>query len=470
MTFAGRSRRSDRSSAPDGPGPLAETVVTVHALGWLVAGNAVGLLLATLLLAPAAGSVLGPLTYGRWMPVHWNAQLYGWLALPLVGLLLRIYDPGPDPAGIVARSGSGSATPSRPALATVRSLERWAVAAWTATLAVGCVSWLAGLTSGKPFLEWSGAARWLLVADLAFLEAVLATALVRGLRDGTWSRWGGRGRSAFLVALASVPVAMAVATSPRVYPPINPDSGGPTGTSLLGSTLGIVWLFILFPLVLRLPARAPERRQANRTVAALTIALAGLHTVAFLALDLFQGGDRSHHDALQVIALLSLLPWPAILWAHLGRFRYPDGAGRWLGAFGAWGSLLVVTAFVSFLPGVLERWKFTNALVAHAHLAMAGMMTSFVALVLIALGRGTPLAGVLAAPGPFALWHFGCLIYVVSMLMLGTLEGIDPGIVMRGGPTSTGLYAFRWLAGALMLGASVAWWAGARRRLAEEAV
>jgi cytochrome c oxidase cbb3-type subunit 1 len=168
-----------------------------------------------------------------------------------------------------------------------------------------------------------------------------------------------------------------------------------------------------------------------------------------------------------VIALLSLLPWPAILWVHLARFRYPDGAGRWLGAFGAWGSLLVVTAFVSFLPGVLERWKFTNALVAHAHLAMAGMMTSFVALVLIALGRGTPLAGVLAAPVPFALWHFGCLVYVVSMLLLGTLEGIDPGIVIRGAPTSTGLYAFRWIGGAMMLAASIAWWSGARRRLAD---
>jgi len=439
---------------PRHDGTAPEAVVTLHALGWLVAGNAVGLLLATLLLVPTAGTALGPLTYGRWMPVHWNAQLYGWLALPLVGLLLRVYGPAADSSQNAER---------------LLVLERWAVAAWSATLIVGSISWLGGQTSGKPFLEWSGPARWLLIVTLLFLEGVLAAATLQGLRAGTWSRWRGRARIAFLLVLATVPVALAVATSPRVYPPINPDSGGPTGTSLLGSTLGIVWLFVLFPLVLELPPRAPEAARANRSVAAATAALAGLHTAGFLALDLFQGGDRSHHDVLQVIALLSLLPWPAILWVHLARYRYPEGAGRWLGAFGAWGSLLVVSAFVSFLPGVLERWKFTNALVAHAHLAMAGMMTSFVALVLIALARATPLAGVLAAPVPFALWHFGCLIYVVSMLLLGTLEGIDPGVVIRGTPTSSALYAFRWVAGTMMLSASVAWWRDARRRLAGEA-
>jgi len=454
--MTGPARRTSGSARP---GPAApEALVTVHALGWLVAGNAVGLLLATLLLVPEAGRLLGPLTYGRWMPVHWNAQLYGWLALPLVGLLLRIYGaPAAGPTG--ALDGHGR-----------RALERWAVAAWSATLVVGCVSWLAGQTTGKPFLEWTGPARWALIANFLFLEAVLAVALVRGMRAGAWTRWPGRARAVFLVALAEVPVAMAVATSPRVYPPINPDSGGPTGTSLLGSSLGIVWLFLVFPLVLGLPARRPAAVRVNRMVAGSVAGLAALHTAGFLVLDLFQGGNQSHHEALQVIALLSLVPWPVILWAHLARFRYPDGAGRWLGAFGAWGGLLVVTAFVSFLPGVLERWKFTNALVAHAHLAMAGMMTSFAALVLIALGRGTRLAGVLAAPVPFAVWQFGCLVYVVSMLLLGTLEGIDPGIVLRGAPTSTALYAFRWAAGALMFGASVAWWVRARRRLAADAV
>ena len=53
-----------------------------HALGWLAFGNAVGLYLALLLMEPRLQA--GIWTYGRWVPVHLNAQLYGWTALPLV--------------------------------------------------------------------------------------------------------------------------------------------------------------------------------------------------------------------------------------------------------------------------------------------------------------------------------------------------------------------------------------------------
>ena len=38
---------------------------------------------------------------------------------------------------------------------------------------------------------------------------------------------------------------------------------------------------------------------------------------------------------------------------------------------------------LSFLPGVLDRIKFSQALVGHSHLAMAGFTTSFVVLVLV---------------------------------------------------------------------------------------
>jgi len=50
------------------------------------------------------------------------------------------------------------------------------------------------------------------------------------------------------------------------------------------------------------------------------------------------------------------------------------------------------------------------------------------------------------------------------MMMLGTLEGIDPGLVIRSDPTSIGLYGFRWVAGVLMLSASVTWFARALRQ------
>src|SRR6478609_876455 len=100
-----------------------------HALGWLVFGNSIGLLLAVFLLKP--GWQPAALTYGRWVPLHLNAQLYGWTALPLVGWLLRIYQVNSSKAA------------------------RWGTAVvwgWTAALALGCFQWLAGDTSGKIFL------------------------------------------------------------------------------------------------------------------------------------------------------------------------------------------------------------------------------------------------------------------------------------------------------------------------------
>ena len=118
-----------------------------HALGWLVAGNAAGLWLSLLLLFP--GLNIGEWTYGRWMPVHLNVQLYGWAALPLVGWLLSIYG--------VPRRWAEAAT--------------WA---WTAALAAGVLSWLGGATSGKIFLDWKGGPRLAFVAALAFLWCVLA--------------------------------------------------------------------------------------------------------------------------------------------------------------------------------------------------------------------------------------------------------------------------------------------------------
>ena len=60
-----------------------------HALGWLLFGNLAGLWLSVLLLWPELGA--GEWTYGRWVPVHLNVQLYGWTSLPLVAWLMAIY-------------------------------------------------------------------------------------------------------------------------------------------------------------------------------------------------------------------------------------------------------------------------------------------------------------------------------------------------------------------------------------------
>jgi len=135
----------------------------VHAVGWLVVGCGVGLWMATLLLFPELGRVLAPWSYGRWAPLHLDLTLYGWLAIPLVGLLLRWY--GAD---------------------RFERAVAWALAAWSASLVAGAASWLQGRTSGKLFLDWNGPAAWIFAAAQVACAAVLGAALFARVRQRGW--------------------------------------------------------------------------------------------------------------------------------------------------------------------------------------------------------------------------------------------------------------------------------------------
>lgn len=159
----------------DCPGVCGTNVVAQaawHGLFWLVAANGVGVLLAVLLLVPSLNPALGEWTYGRWMMVHMNLELYGWTSLPLVGYLFHVY-------GV----GRGSmAYWCRPVL--------WV---WSGSLGVGVVSWLTGHSSGKLFLDWSGYARILFSDALLTLWFLLVIALVADWKsdDGvTVAAWG----------------------------------------------------------------------------------------------------------------------------------------------------------------------------------------------------------------------------------------------------------------------------------------
>ena len=414
-------------------------VATVHALAWLGATAGLGLLLALLLLFPEAGRALGPLTYGRWVPLHLNLALYGWLALPLVALLFRAFLP---PEG-----------GARAAVAAVAAVD-----VWSASLIMGAAAWVSGQSSGKAFLDWEGVARFAFLGNLLFLAGVLAAGLVRRARSGEprarriglWALWG---------ALLAVPAALALATSAKTYPPINPATGGPTGASLLGSTLAVIAIFAGTPLLLgQKAASAGHRRAAFEVFGALAA-----HAVFFAEVGL---GDRSHREPLQIAAVASLLVWAWLLPRWLSRFTWPAECRPWWLAFLAWGGALLATAVPMFFPGLLDRIKFTNALVGHAHLAMAGMATSFAALLLAVLNRGTRLAGVLGDRAAFVAWNAGNVVHVAALTAVGLLEAGDPGILFAGDPRIGALYAARALAGAAMAWAAVRWLSGAFSRQA----
>ena len=411
-------------------------LAALHSLIWLVMANAVGVLIAILLLFPSLNGLLGEWSYGRWLPVHMNLQLYGWCSLPLVCFLFKAY--GADRAG--------PARWCRPAL--------WL---WSSALAVGSLTWLNGHSSGKLFLDWTGFSRVFFPLALAVLWLVLAYALVRGWNSPSNAGLGARLTKVIgLILLLAVPLVLYIAADPGLYPPINPDTGGPTGASQLESVLIIIAILLLLPFGL---AGSKAERSWQRTVCWVVFA-----AESFLCLALGRA-DVSHHRPAQYVSLGSLLVWLPLTPAYLGTFEWNANTRRWRIAFLCWWSLLVPTGWCLFLPGVLDHFKFTDGLVGHSLLAMAGFVSSLLIFTMVQLlGED---GWIFNGTWSFYLWQGSAFAYVAIMFYAGWLEGSDPAFSIVPGMVRNSIYAVRLLLGVLMLAASVDWLVDGTRALRE---
>ena len=394
----------------------AVTTSVFHALAWLVVGNAVGLYLALLLMEPRLQA--GIWTYGRWVPVHLNVQLYGWTALPLVAWLLSIYEVDES-----RHAAWGAA----------------AVWAWTAALAVGVMHWLGGDSSGKIFLDWKGSSLWSFVAAQGVLWLVLAAAWMD--RRDVWRAVTKNGTLIGLLALAVVPVSMVFAASPSLYPPIDRTTGGPTGSSLLGSTLFVVGLMLLLPRVV-----AGDSSRERNTVVWVFFA------VSWVVFGVTEAMGGTHRDAIQIFSMLMLLPWAWLLPRDWRGFAWPAGSAFWRRAMFMWWGVLVVSGVLMYHDGVLDRIKFTQALVAHSHLAMAGFTTAFCALLCVLVTKR-------ALGGRFSvmLWQVAALVMIFALATAGWLEGGNSRWMVETPLWRTSVFAIRTLCGAVMLGVSLRW-------------
>lgn len=428
--------RSGNAGRPASSRAVAEAAW--HALFWLVVANAIGMLIATLLLFPAGNGILGEWTYGRWMMVHLNLELYGWTSLPLVGFLFRVY--GGD-RGAMAQW-------SRPVL--------WV---WSAALGAGALSWLAGHSSGKLFLDWSGFARMFFFCALMTLWLFLLTAFAahRGSAEDA-GPWATAAKLGGLAVLLAVPFVLYFASNPGVYPPVNPDSGGPTGASQLESSLIVVAILLALPYAI-------VRRNAGRS-RAVVFAWAALFAESLLCAALGRA-DVSHRLASQYLSLGSLLVWIPAIPAYYSAFAWRAETRRWRSAFLWWWAALVLTGWILFLPGVLDRLKFTDALVGHSLVAMAGFTSSFLVFVTVQmLGED---GWIFQRARSYYFWHGGVIAFAVLMTIAGWRESSDPAFTILAGPLRNLLYALRLLAGAFLLAASIGWLADATRLLREPA-
>lgn len=398
------------------PDDESVSLAVKHALGWLVFGNLVGLYLSVLLLAPSLQ--LAEWTYGRWVPVHLNVQLYGWTALPLVAWLFSMYE--------VGRSKISAWAPA-------------AVWAWSAALAMGTLHWLGGETGGKIFLDWKDGALWAFIVALVILWAVLAIAWKE--RSGGWPKLKWRVSLGGLIGLALVPGAILVTASPKTYPPVDHLTGGPTGSSLLGSSLIVVGLMLLLP---RVVAGSGKGKAGWGTW--------GYFGFCWIYFGVAEAVGGTHFDWWQHFSLLLMPPWAWLLARDWSGFAWPDDSRAWRVAMFGWWGLLVLTGYLMYFPWILDWIKFTQGLVAHSHLAMAGFTTSFCALLAVLL-TGKRVGGAVSV----TLWHAAVVVMIGTLATMGWLEGAGPSwMVMKTHWREVGLL-LRSGCGVIMLLVSVGW-------------
>ena len=402
-------------SHPDDPVSVGAT----HALFWMFAANLVGVLLSVLLVFPQLGVLFGEWTYGRWLPLHLNWQLYGWTSLPLVSWVFYL----------LPKSRSG--------LARASNIGVWA---WSSVLAIGGLYWLSGHTSGKIFLDWTGCLRIIFPCVIFYLWAVLTIAWWRGEKR-SWIGISG------LLLLLSVPFAIYSASDPAIYPVVDESTGGPTGASLLNSTLSVVFLMLVLPPALKVKSRSKKLVQLVWIIFGLNFLL-GIYSTTL---------PYSHFHSGQIACLSSLGIWAFLLPYFYTQQSWHRPLVKWQVATFVWLAILICNGLVSFLPGILDKIKFTDALVAHSHLAMAGFTTSFLIFILQQI-LPEKSSAIFQQSKLFYSWHTATATYILTMLIAGVFESGDSTFTIYPDILRDTLYGIRSLCGLFLLWVSFRWW------------
>jgi cytochrome c oxidase cbb3-type subunit 1 len=124
--------------------------------------------------------------------------------------------------------------------------------------------------------------------------------------------------------------------------------------------------------------------------------------------------------------------------------------------------LLVPSGWCLFLPSLLDHFKYTDGLVGHALMAMAGFVTSLLIFLLgVLLGEDSK---IFDAKWAFIMWQASTLGYIAIMLISGWIEGNNPMFAMVPGAGRNVVYSVRLVLGSLMTVASLSWFLRASRQ------
>jgi cytochrome c oxidase cbb3-type subunit 1 len=152
--------------------------------------------------------------------------------------------------------------------------------------------------------------------------------------------------------------------------------------------------------------------------------------------------------------------------SYFAAFDWHPDTRRWRLAMLWWWAALVITGWVFFLPGVLDHLKFTDGLVGHSFVAMAGFTSSLIIFVMVQLlGEG---GWIFNRSRSFYLWNGSVIAYVILMTLAGRREGSDPTFTIVPGPARNLLYALRLVTGICMLLSSLDWFVDASALLREQ--
>jgi len=381
---------------------------TVSATLWLLFGTGVAILLAFKFGAPEFGSGAW-LTFGRLRPIHTNAVFYGFATIALVGL------------GYYVAARSSGAKLYSAALAWT-GLVLFNMAALAGTIALDL-----GYNEGDlEYREWPWWVRAILLAALVVTGwNLIGTVARRSSEDIYLSNWyiiGGTLWACIISVVAIVPWYQYGLGQVAVSGFYMHNAVG-----MLFTPLAVGMIYYTLPKLLNRPIYSYALGVFAFWTNLLFYPIIGAHHFEFSPLPWW----------LQTVAIVFSVAMLAPVWGGSSNFLLTM-RGHTRGFIHSYPLMFIFVGVMSYLIGstqgtfeafrsLQQVWHLTDYTVGHSHLTMYGFISFAIWGGIYALLPSS--TGKRASPLGMAL-HFwmalvGCFIYVISLSIGGTIQGLD---------------------------------------------